>query len=178
MSPSSRSPKQRSESYFSHWADHAARRTIQASGGAKTITVAAGITPSGVIHVGNFREVMSVDLVARALRDQGAEVRFIYSWDDFDVFRKVPRGVPQPEMLEKNLRRSVADVPDPFGEHDSYATHFIALFEESLSPLGIAPEFIRQSQRYRAGTYAEGIRRALENCEPLRDILKLSLIHI
>ena len=171
MSPSSRSPKQRSESYFSHWADHAARRTIQASGGAKTITVAAGITPSGVIHVGNFREVMSVDLVARALRDQGAEVRFIYSWDDFDVFRKVPRGVPQPEMLEKNLRRSVADVPDPFGEHDSYASHFIALFEESLSPLGIAPEFIRQSQRYRAGTYAEGIRRALESCKALRDIL-------
>ena len=171
MASRSRQPNQKSEAYFSHWADHAARRTIQASDGAKTITVAAGITPSGVIHVGNFREVMSVDLVARALRDQGAEVRFIYSWDDFDVFRKVPRGVPQAQMLEDHLRRSVADVPDPFGEHDSYASHFIALFEESLSPLGIAPEFIRQSQRYRAGTYAEGIRRALEGRESLREIL-------
>jgi lysyl-tRNA synthetase class 1 len=114
---------------------------------------------------------MSVDLVARALRDQGVEVRFIYSWDDFDVFRKVPRGVPQPEMLEEHLRRSVADVPDPFDQHDSYASHFIALFEESLAPLGIAPEFIRQSRRYRAGAYAEGIRRALEGREILRGIL-------
>jgi lysyl-tRNA synthetase class 1 len=135
------------------------------------LTVAAGITPSGVVHVGNFREVMSVDLVARAMRDQGVDVRFIYSWDDFDVFRKVPQGVPQAEMLDENLRRSVADVPDPFGQQDSYASHFIALFEESLPALGIEPEFIRQSRRYRAGEYAEGIRRALEEREVLRTIL-------
>ena len=163
--------RKKSDSYFSHWADHAARRTIEAHAGKRQLTVAAGITPSGVVHVGNFREVMSVDLVARALRDQGVEVRFIYSWDDFDVFRKVPQGVPHPEMLEENLRRSVADVPDPYGEEDSYASHFIALFEESLGPLGIEPEFIRQSSRYRAGDYAEGIRKALDERSALRSIL-------
>ena len=159
------------EAHFSHWADHAARQTRQAHPGSSTLTVAAGITPSGVVHIGNFREVMTVDLVARALRDQGVEVRFIYSWDDFDVFRKVPVGVPQADMLEENLRRSVADVPDPFGEQDSYASHFIAAFESSLAPLGIEPEFIRQSRRYRAGDYAKGIRRALEDREALREIL-------
>ena len=74
-------------------------------------------------------------------------------------------------MLEQNLRRSVADVPDPFGREGSYASHFIALFEESLPPLGIEPEFIRQSSRYRAGDYAAGIRRALEERETLRTIL-------
>ena len=158
---------------LSHWADHAARRALDSidDSGRTEITVAAGITPSGVIHVGNFREVITVDLVARALRDQGAEVRFIYSWDDFDVFRKVPVGLPAPEMLEKNLRRSVADVPDPYGEHESYAAHFISQFEGSLVPLGIAPEFIRQSQRYRAGAYAAGIRKALEEREAIRQIL-------
>lgn len=170
----SRSPDDPS---LSHWADHAARRALQAGAGAEgtdalhSITVAAGITPSGVIHVGNFREVITVDLVVRALRDQGATVRFIYSWDDFDVFRKVPAGIPQPEMLAENLRRSVADVPDPFGDHDSYASHFIAQFEESLAPLAIEPEFIRQSRRYRAGDYAPGIRRALEARDAIRDIL-------
>jgi len=171
MTDSSDSRQRKHDPYFSHWADHAARRTLEAHPGEETLTVAAGITPSGVIHVGNFREVMSVDLVARALRDQGVEVRFIYSWDDFDVFRKVPAKIPQPEMLEENLRRSVADVPDPYGEHDSYASHFIALFEESLEPLGIAPEFIRQSRRYRAGDYAGGIRRALEEQADVRAIL-------
>lgn len=157
--------------YFSHWADHAAQRSLQASSREGVVTVAAGITPSGVVHVGNFREVITVDLVARSLRDQGAEVRFIYSWDDFDVFRKVPAGMPDPAMLEANLRRSVADVPDPFGDHDSYASHFIAQFEQSLIPLAIAPEFIRQSARYRAGRYAKGIRRALEARHTIRAIL-------
>ena len=169
---SSKSSKQNvRDPYFSHWADQAAFRTLRSSEEGDGVTVAAGITPSGVVHIGNFREVITVDLVARALRDQGAEVRFIYSWDDFDVFRKVPSGMPRPDLLEENLRRSVVDVPDPFGEHDSYASHFVALFEESLAPLGIEPEFIRQSVRYRAGDYADGIRRALESKDILREIL-------
>ena len=37
------------------------------------------------------------DLI-RALREKGRNVRFIYSWDDYDVFRKVPRNMPDPEL--------------------------------------------------------------------------------
>ncbi len=161
----------RGDDYYSHWADYAARTTVEQHADLDEIVVAAGITPSGTVHIGNFREVITVDLVARALRDRGKKVRFIYSWDDFDVFRKVPAGMPQPEMLEENLRRSVADVPDPFGVEESYAAHHIAAFEASIEPLAIAPEFIRQSKRYRAGTYAAGIRKALEGREAIRRIL-------
>ncbi len=159
------------DSYFSHWADQAAAKTLAAHPDAAKITVAAGITPSGVVHVGNFREVMTVDLVARALRDRGADVRFIYSWDDFDVLRKAPEGMPQRDMLLANMGRSIADVPDPYGEYDSYASHHIAKFEASLQPLGISPEFIRQSQRYRRGDYAEGMRKALAAAPQIREIL-------
>jgi lysyl-tRNA synthetase class 1 len=161
--------------YYSHWADIAARRVLEshpdADADANPIVVAAGITPSGVVHIGNFREVMTVDLVARALRDQGIAVRFIYSWDDFDVFRKVPSDAPDRDMLEQHLRRSVADVPDPFGETDSYASHYIDEFESSLTPIGIEPEFIRQSRCYRAGRYAEGIRKALDQADLIRGVL-------
>jgi lysyl-tRNA synthetase class 1 len=165
--------------HFSHWADIAARRVVAANPERRPIVVAAGITPSGVVHVGNFREVMTVDLVARALRDQGIPVRFIYSWDDFDVFRKVPADAPGQALLTENLRRSVADVPDPFaddptnpvGPRDSYASHHIAVFEASLAPLGIEPEFIRQSKAYRAGRYAEGIRKALDKKDVIRAVL-------
>jgi len=157
--------------YYGHWADHAARRAVQAAPPGAPVVVAAGITPSGVVHIGNFREVITVDLVARALRDRGCDVRFLYSWDDFDVFRKVPADMPEQEMLHENLRRSVADVPDPWGETDSYASHHITCFEKSLEPLGIRPEFIRQSRRYRAGRYAQGIRRALEQRRTIAAIL-------
>jgi lysyl-tRNA synthetase class 1 len=157
--------------YYSHWADIAARRVVAAHPDVNPIVVAAGITPSGVVHVGNFREVMTVDLVARAMRDRGIEVRFIYSWDDFDVFRKVPSDAPEKVMLEQNLRRSVADVPDPYGQTDSYASHHIEQFESSLTPLGIEPEFIRQARWYRAGRYAKGIRKALEQASLIRSVL-------
>lgn len=156
---------------LNHWADQAAARTIAAHPDEPCYVVAAGITPSGVVHIGNFREVITVDLVARALRDRGVEVRFIYSWDDFDVFRKVPKDAPEQDMLTAHLGRSIADVPDPWGEHDSYASHHIAAFERSLAPLGIQPEFIRQHARYRRGAYAEGIRKALEHAETIRRIL-------
>ena len=157
--------------YLNHWADHAADKTLRAHPEVKRIVVAAGITPSGVVHIGNFREVITVDLVARALRDRGVEVRFIYSWDDFDVFRKVPKDAPQQELLQGELGKSIADVPDPWGTHESYAAHNIARFEESIAPLGIEPEFIRQHRMYRAGKYAEGIRAALQNADKIRDLL-------
>lgn len=157
--------------YFSHWADLAAKKTLAAHQGAQSLTVAAGITPSGEVHIGNFREVITVDLVARALRDAGVDVRFIYSWDDFDVFRKVPKNMPQADMLTQNLGRSIVDVPDPFGEHASYADRHIQRFESSLAPLGIAPEFIRQSRRYRAGDYAEGIATALRRRADVRNLI-------
>ncbi|MEM9463628.1 MAG: lysine--tRNA ligase [Myxococcota bacterium] len=157
--------------HLNHWADQAADRTIRAHPKATTIAVAAGITPSGVVHIGNFREVITVDLVARALRDRGLPVRFIYSWDDFDHMRKVPKDAPQQELLQQNLGCSIADVPDPWGEHDSYASHHIASFEASLGGLGIAPEFIRQHRQYRNGAYAEGIRKALAASDTIREIL-------
>ena len=62
-----------------HWADIYAKKIIEEKGKKERYTVASGITPSGTVHIGNFREVISVDLVARALGDMGQNVRFIYS---------------------------------------------------------------------------------------------------
>jgi lysyl-tRNA synthetase class 1 len=121
--------------------------------------------------VGNFREMISVDLVVRALRSRGKQVRFIYSWDDYDVFRKVPLNMPQPELLEKYLRFPITMVPDPWGRDASYARHHEVDVESVLPTVGIHPEFLYQADRYRAGRYAEGMRRALEMREHLKTIL-------
>ncbi|MBU1111697.1 MAG: lysine--tRNA ligase, partial [Nanoarchaeota archaeon] len=67
-----------------HWTDIIADKIIREKGDKKSYTVAAGITPSGVVHIGNFRETITVDLVRRALIKRGKKVRFIYSWDDYD----------------------------------------------------------------------------------------------
>ena len=56
----------------------------------KTIVCASGLSPSGPVHLGNQRELMTPHLVADEIRRRGRDVRHILSWDDFDRFRKVP----------------------------------------------------------------------------------------
>jgi lysyl-tRNA synthetase class 1 len=154
-----------------HWADQTAQKIVREKGEKDQYVCASGITPSGTVHIGNFREIISVDLVVRALRDMGKKVRFIYSWDDYDVFRKVPVNMPGQETLAKHLRYPITMVPDPWGRDESYARHHEVDVETQLPRVGIEPEFLRQSERYRASLYAAGIRRALEKREDLKRIL-------
>jgi lysyl-tRNA synthetase class 1 len=123
------------------------------------------------VHIGNFREIISTDLVVRALRDRGKQARFIYSWDDYDVVRKVPLNMPRQEELAKYLRYPITMVPDPWERDASYARHHEVDIETALPRMGIHPEFLYQAEKYRASTYARGIRTALEHREALKDIL-------
>ncbi|MDE0227950.1 MAG: hypothetical protein OXJ62_03755, partial [Spirochaetaceae bacterium] len=123
-----------------HWADQAAERIIRQRGDRTRYVVASGVAPSGSVHFGHLREVMSTELVARALRDRGKQVRFIYSWDDYDVFRKVPVNLPRQDELARHLRKPVVDVPDPFGAADNFAAGFEHSLEQVLPRLGITPE--------------------------------------
>lgn len=154
-----------------HWADQSAQKILREVGEKDEYTCASGITPSGTVHIGNFREIISVDLVVRALRKLGKKVRFIYSWDDYDVFRKVPANMPKPEVLEKYLRFPITATPDTFGRDESYARHHEIDVETVLPRVGIFPEFLYQSQKYQNGDYAEGMKIALDNREALKEIL-------
>jgi len=154
------------EKFF--WADAIAERMINERGKKEIYVCASGITPSGTVHIGNFREVITTDLVVRALQDRGINVRFIYSWDDFDRFRKVPKNVP--EKFEKYIGMPVSDVPSPSGR-GTYAEYFEKEFEESLKEVGIKPEFIRQSIMNKKCKYAHLIKTALDNKEIIMEIL-------
>jgi lysyl-tRNA synthetase class 1 len=154
-----------------HWADETAGKIIAEKGEKDRYTCASGITPSGTVHIGNFREIISVDLVVRALRDRGKKVRFIYSWDDYDVFRKVPKNMPKQKELEGYLRFPITMVPDPWERDESYARHHETDVERLLPLVGIYPEYLYQAKKYQGATYAEGIRKALEHRDGLKAIL-------
>ncbi|MDR1316999.1 MAG: lysine--tRNA ligase, partial [Spirochaetales bacterium] len=156
---------------LSHWADIAAAKIIREKGDREVYTCASGITPSGTVHIGNFREIISTDLVVRALRGLGKKARFIYSWDDYDVFRKVPKNMPGQEMLKEHLRRPITLVPDPWGRDGSYAQHHELDVERELHRVGIAPEYLYQARRYRESLYAEQIKTALSKAAEIRALL-------
>lgn len=154
-----------------HWADNIAEKIIRTKGEKPLYVCASGITPSGTVHIGNFREIISVELVVRVLRRRGKKVRFIYSWDDYDVFRKIPANMPNKEMLETYLRKPIIETPDPYGFEGSYAERNEKEVEETLPLVGIHPEFIYQAAQYKKSVYAEGIKKALKQKQKIMEIL-------
>ncbi len=158
-----------------HWADREAARIINERGEKDRYVLAAGISPSGTVHVGNFRELMVVDLVARALRQRGKTVRFIFSWDNFDPLRKLPKNFPQVTStgtpFAEYLGMPLIDVPDPKGEYTSYAQRNQEQFETAIARAGIKPEFIDQSEQYKKGVYTEVLRTGLNRRADIRRVL-------
>jgi lysyl-tRNA synthetase, class I len=135
----------------------------------QTLVCASGISPSGPIHLGNLREVVTAHLVAEALRRRGHQAVHLHSWDDYDRLRKVPAGLDP--ALAAQVGRPLSAVPDPAGELDSYASHFIAEFSRALDALGIQVQAVRQSERYPRGDYNRHIRRALDERGAIFDVL-------
>jgi lysyl-tRNA synthetase class 1 len=149
-----------------HWADVAAEKLA----GEGPQTVATGITPSGQIHLGNMREVMTADAVYRALRDLGVSARLIYIADSYDPLRRLYPFLPK--SFEEHVGKPLSEIPCPEGCCASYADHFLLPFFDSLERLGIRPEIYRADRMYKDGLYVEAIKTALEKRDEIARILK------
>lgn len=137
----------------------------------KPIVCASGLSPSGPIHLGNLREVMTPHLVADEIRRRGRACVHLLSWDDYDRFRRVPAGV-DPSWAE-HVGKPLTSVPAPPGsEHASWAEHFKAPLTAALAELGIEVEAISQTERYTAGAYRKQILRAMEHRVKIDAILE------
>ncbi|MFB6209310.1 MAG: lysine--tRNA ligase, partial [Candidatus Nanohaloarchaea archaeon] len=157
------------ENQLLFWSDRLAFATEKKFPGENEYVCASGISPSGIVHVGNFREIITTDFVVKSLKERGNRVRFIYSWDDYDRFRKVPSNVP--DEWEKYIGLPLSKVPDPDGCHDSYAEHFESQLEEELEGLHMDIEFIRQTEMFEDSEYAEPVRKAMNTRDGIKKIL-------
>jgi len=127
-------------------------------------TCASGISPSGNVHLGNLRELMTPHLVADEIRRMGGPCRHILSWDDYDRFRRVPEGLGLPDEFKENVGRPLTSVPDPVGDcHPNWAEHFKAPLKEALHRLGVEVTEISQTQMYTSGAYTEQIIAAMRD---------------
>ena len=157
-----------------HWSTKLAHEIIAARPNEKVYTIASGITPSGMVHIGNFREFFTTYRVGVELQKLGKKVRMVFSWDDFDPFRKVPGNIPKELGYEKYLKMSISDIPDPFGNTESYARHFQNEFEQAIKDMGlneIPIQFIYQHKEYKSGRYDKLIAHAEKHSRDIYDIL-------
>ncbi|CAL9301853.1 Lysine--tRNA ligase [Streptomyces sp. SudanB25_2051] len=139
----------------------------------KPVVVASGLSPSGPIHLGNLREVMTPHLVADEIRRRGHEVRHLISWDDYDRYRKVPAGVPGvDDSWAEHIGKPLTSVPAPAGSsYPNWAEHFKAAMVEALAELGVEFDGISQTEQYTSGAYRAQILHAMKHRAEIDAIL-------
>ncbi|HEU0238245.1 MAG TPA: lysine--tRNA ligase [Micromonosporaceae bacterium] len=136
----------------------------------KRIVCASGLSPSGPIHLGNLREVMTPHLVADEIRRRGVPCEHILSWDDYDRFRRVPAGVDA--SWSEHIGRPLTSVPPPPGSAASnWAEHFKAPMAAALAELGIDYRGISQTEMYTSGAYVEPVLTAMRERRQIDAIL-------
>lgn len=156
-----------------HWSDKIADKIIQRNPDKEEYVCAAGISPSGSIHIGNFRDIATSLFVVKALQRKGKKAKLLFSWDEFDRLRKVPVNVAKIDSdMEKYIGYPYVDVPNPFGtEEKTYAEYFEKEFEASIEKFGIKMDYRYQAQMNRSGKYAEYVIQSLKKRGEIFDIL-------
>jgi len=150
-----------------HWADVLADELLKEE---KKHILATGITPSGPIHIGNMREILTTDAVYRCLLAKGGEAELIYVADDFDHLRKVYPYLPK--TYEKYVGIPISEIPCPCGKHKSYADHYLISFLNALKEIGVKPKIYRANEMYKSGKYNDFIQTALQNTNRIKDIIQ------
>jgi lysyl-tRNA synthetase class 1 len=150
-----------------HWADEVADQVAKIPGKHE---ISTGISPSGEIHIGNLREVITADVVWRALRERGVDVVFNYVADNFDPLRKVYPFLDR-AVYEPLIGCPLSEIPCPCGRHASYAEHFLEPFLDSLRRLRIEVKVYYADQMYKSGMLVTQIVQALKGRDRIARIL-------
>ena len=164
------------------WAD-AVADAVESRAGSEPIVIKGGVSPSGVPHIGHANEILRGAIVAAVLRDRGHEVRQVFTADDRDRLRSIPRtladldgnlvglGEVDAGAIGRNLGKPYTDIPDPFGCCDSYGEHFTRLLKQETEKLGVDVEFVSNTALYEDGSFEDVTRHVLTNRAQAREVL-------
>ncbi len=144
----------------------------------KDVLFETGYGPSGLPHIGTFGEVARTSMVRRAfevLTEGKIPTRLIAFSDDMDGLRKVPDNVPNKEMLAKHLGKPLTEVPDPFGQYESFAHHNNAMLRAFLDRFGFDYSFQSSTESYKSGVFDKTLLLMLERFDQVMKIMVASL---
>ena len=141
-----------------------------------TVVFETGYGPSGSPHIGTFGEVARTTMVRRAFEAlTGRATALICVSDDMDGMRKVPPGVPDPGAVAGHMQKPLTAVPDPWGEHESFAHRNNAQLRSFLDRFGFDYDFVSATDAYRSGRMDGAMIRMLEVYDEVMDIILPSL---
>ena len=162
------------------WPFEEARKLIERleRSGKSEVIFETGYGPSGLPHIGTFGEVARTTMVRNAFRvltGDAVKTRLIAFSDDMDGLRKTPDNIPNREIVERHLGKPLTQVPDPFGEYESFAAHNNARLRRFLDQFGFEYEFMSSTEAYTSGRFDAALLRMLERFDEVQAIMLPSL---
>ena len=139
--------------------------------------VATGFTTALLGDERTLREFVVGDHMRDRVSSRGRTAVLILINDTYDALLEgqLRLGVNKdPAMYERfhgYCGRPIAEVPDPYECHESYAAHFAEAWKARLHGLGIHPILIDTHQAYRRGHYAPYLRTTFENHREIQEAL-------
>ena len=131
-----------------------------------------GFGPSGLPHIGTFAEVARTTWVRQAFEFQTHwPTELIAFSDDMDGLRKVPLNMPQQEMLKENIGKPLCQIPDPFGECESYSGYMNQKLKQFLDSYGFDYTFQSSQEAYTRGDFNAGLTIILQKVEAIKAII-------
>jgi len=166
------------EKKYEFWTDGIARQIVErkkfhftddAVPKLKKFVVKSAASISGVLHIGRLSDTIRCEAVYRSLADAGHKTEFIWTADNVDPLRKIPKGVP--ENYKQYIGVPVTEIPDPEGCHKSYEEHHKSAY------IAVVNQFIQSKMKmfsmreeYLKGTFKDEIKLILENREKIVEI--------
>ncbi len=135
--------------------------------------VCSGWSPSGIYHIGNFREAATCTGIRRQMDIMGLNTKFVFVVDDFDPLDKVPKFFKQYEHdLKPYLGHPLCRIPDPTGQEASYADLFAKGAREAFELFEMDAIIVKASDLYAEGKYDPYLRLYFEKEEEVQTILE------
>lgn len=155
------------EEYSIHWIRDVVDSVLERNVG--TYLISTGKSPSGSIHIGSLREMIIADVIKRQLLEMGKQASTMFIVDDYDPVRSFPPSVTL--SLKEWTGIPYSEVPDQFGCHDSYGSHWANEFIETFSEYGVSPKIVWAHELYERKEMQDAVRICLEKTEVIREIM-------
>lgn len=153
-----------------YWADELADQIIK-SGRYQPYWVDDMKTPSGRVHIGSVRAVVTHELIYRALLDRGAKATFSYVLDDHDPMDSLPTYL-DPKKYRQHLGKPLYKIPSPEPGYTSFGHRWGQEYIEVFTSMGVRPKIIWGSELYRSGKMNEMIKICLDHADEIRRMYK------
>ncbi len=157
-----------------HWFDELFPRIEAFLGEKREIVISAGLSVSGLQHVGRLRgEVILANAMADALRKDGRDVKQILVLYTQDSWKGKEGQISQFEGEDgsKYTGWKLIDVPDPKGCHESWVDHYWKDFGDVLDEFAKKVEVTSTTEVYQREDMRENVLELLGKGDVIRETI-------